>query len=41
MNVESIFAIAVQKPPAERDDSLNEACGDDAELRRQADHRRM
>jgi eukaryotic-like serine/threonine-protein kinase len=33
MNVETIFAVAAQKPPAERPAYLAEACGEDAILR--------
>jgi serine/threonine protein kinase/tetratricopeptide (TPR) repeat protein len=37
MSVETIFATASQKPPTERADYLNEACGADADLRRKVE----
>src|SRR5207248_2900369 len=37
MNVESIFAVAAQKPIIERPAYLEDACGGDAELRRKVD----
>ncbi|MFL5327280.1 MAG: tetratricopeptide repeat protein [Gemmataceae bacterium] len=37
MTIESIFAAAAQKPTADREAYLNQACGDDAELRRKID----
>jgi serine/threonine protein kinase/tetratricopeptide (TPR) repeat protein len=37
MSVESIFAVAAQKPSSERIDYLANACGNDAELRRQVE----
>jgi eukaryotic-like serine/threonine-protein kinase len=37
MSIETIFAAASQKPMAERNSYLNEACGTDVELRRKVD----
>jgi hypothetical protein len=35
--IEEIFQAAVERDDAERDDYLNETCGDDADLRREVE----